>query len=80
MKSNEIENQNKKFEFYGGKRDPPPLPLPWNIFFSSSNKVRVICNILKSNKIVCDSRHFEDKSNRGMSEVRGSVITCEHLY
>ena len=41
----------------------PPVPLPWkkiNLLFP--NKVRVIRNILKSNKIARDSRHFEGKS------------------
>ena len=43
-----------------------------NEFFS--NKVPVIRDILKSNQIACDSRHFEGKSRIGMSGGRGRNI------
>ena len=55
-----------------------PVPLPWKIMNFShiffSNKLRVIFDILKSNQITRDSRHFAGKSIFGKSEGRGVII------
>ena len=58
---------------------PPPAPLPWKIiiFFPIffSNKVCVLRNILKSNKIAHDSRPFEGKSRLCMSGMSGEGVS-----